>query len=115
MHRTSMPDDQAMLFVFTTESTGSFWNRNTFIPLTLAWISADGVIVDLTDLPPVKPTDNPQVNTYIGPRAAYRYVIEANQGWFSRHGIQIGDHVDVAAAVRQGSGDAVPICREKGL
>ncbi len=115
MHRTSMPEDQAMLFVFLEDSQGAFWNRNTFIPLTLAWIAADGTIVDLTDMAAVSPQDNPQNNTLYTPRAPYRYVIEANQGWFARHGVAIGDHASVADAVAYGSRGAVPICREKGL
>lgn len=115
MHRLSMPADQGMLFVFNRNSAGPFWNRNTFIPLTLAWIAADGTIVDLTEMAPVRPEDNPQVNTFYAPRAAYRYVIEANQGWFARNGVAIGDRVRLDDALARGSQGAVPICRERGL
>ncbi len=115
MHRRSMPDDHGMLFVFPADQTGPFWNRNTFIPLTLAWIAADGRIVDLTDLPAVKPEDDPQPVVYSGPALAYRFVIEANQGWYARNQVSIGDRVDLQAAVAGGSGGALPICREKGL
>ncbi len=115
MHRRSMPDEQGMLFVFEGDQGGPFWNRNTFIPLTLAWIDAGGRVVELTELPAVKPEDNPQVNVYSGPKIPYRYVIEANQGWYARHQVAIGDRVDLQEALTRGSGGAVPICREKGL
>jgi uncharacterized membrane protein (UPF0127 family) len=114
MHRLSMPEDQGMLFVFERDSNGAFWNRNTFIPLTLAWIAADGSIVDLTDMDPVRPEDSPQRNTLYSPRAGYRYVIEANRGWFERKGIAIGDKARLEDALARGSQGAVPICREKG-
>ena len=115
MHRLSMPADQGMLFVFEGDSAGPFWNRNTFIPLTLAWIAADGTIVDLTDMAPVRPEDNPQINTFYAPRASYRYVIEANQGWFARNGVAVGDRVRLDDALARGSQGGVPICRERGL
>ena len=115
MHRTSIPDDHGMLFVFQGDSVGGFWNRNTFIPLTLAWIDRDGVIVDITDLPNVSPDDNPQINTTISPRAQYRYVVEANQGWFERNNVKVGDKAEVQEAVARGNEGAIPICREKGL
>lgn len=117
MHRLSMPENQGMLFTFDADVAGPFWNRNTFIPLTLAWIAADGTILDLTDMANVRPEDDPQVNTLTPPRAGtvYRYVIEANQGWFARNGVAIGDHVDLAEPLARGSQGAVPICREKGL
>ncbi|MBI2760349.1 MAG: DUF192 domain-containing protein [Chloroflexi bacterium] len=115
MHRLSMPEDQGMLFTFDADVSGPFWNRNTFIPLTLAWIAEGGEIVDITDLPNVRPEDNPQENVFVGPRASYRYVIEANQGWFDRHGVRIGDRVAISEAVQRGSEGAVSICREKGL
>ena len=115
MHRLAMAENHGMLFVFAVDSAGPFWNRNTFIPLTLAWIAADGTIVDLTDMAAVSPRDNPQINSNYWPRASYRYVIEANQGWFARNGIAIGDRVDLSEALARGSEGAVPLCRELGL
>jgi uncharacterized protein len=115
MHRLTMPEDQGMLFTFEADVSGPFWNRNTFIPLTLAWIAESGEIVDITDLPNVRPEDDPQENVFVGPSASYRYVIEANQGWFDRHSVRIGDRVDLSVALQRGSEGAVSICREKGL
>lgn len=117
MHRLSMPEDQGMLFVFQEDLNGPFWNRNTFIPLTLAWIGADGTVLDLTDMANVNPQDNPQQNTLYSPAAGtiYRYVIEANQGWFARNGVAVGDHARLDDALARGAQGAVPICREKGL
>lgn len=118
MHRLSMPQDQGMLFVFTEDYRGGFWNRNTFIPLSLAWIAADGTILDFSEMDPVRPEDNPQVNTTYTPALSSRlprYVIEANRGWFTSHGVAVGDRADLSAPLARGSQGATPICREKGL
>lgn len=115
MHRLSMPENQAMLFVFAADSISPFWNRNTFIPLTLAWITADGVIASLADMDPVSPEDNPQSNTFTFSNTVYRYVIEANRGWFERNNLAVGDRADLSEAIAHGSQGAIPICRQKGL
>lgn len=114
MHRTAMDENHGMLFVFQQDGNGAFWNRNTFIPLTLAWITVDGVIANLTDMEPVRPEDRPQRNTLYSPGVTYRYVVEANQGWFTRNGVNIGDKVRLDEALARGNQGAVPICREKG-
>jgi uncharacterized membrane protein (UPF0127 family) len=114
MHRLSMPENQGMLFVFAQDSNGPFWNRNTFVPLTLAWIDADGVIRNLTDMEAVRPEDRPQLNSFYAPGVTYRYVVEANQGWFANNGVNVGDHARLEEALARGSEGAVPICREKG-
>ncbi len=115
MHRLSMPADQAMLFVMPRESSGPFWSRNTFIPLSLAWLGADGTVVDITDLANVSPEDDPQRPAYTYPAAPYYFVIEANLGWFQEHGVAAGDRAELATALATGSQGAEPICRERGL
>lgn len=44
MYRTGMPADTGMLFVFDSEAERSFWMKNTFIPLDIIFIKADGAI-----------------------------------------------------------------------
>jgi len=136
MHRSVQPDEQGMLFVFAVDSFGGFWMRNTLIPLSIAYADAGGRIVDILEMQPVSgpnqtpyrladgrqtsladgtaPPPGATVVTY-NPRAPYRYAIEANQGWFTRNGIQIGDSVDVQEAVAQGDQGTPPaICRQLG-
>lgn len=116
MHRTSMPADQGMLFVFTQDYFGGFWNRNTLIPLSVAYIAADGTIVDIVPMAAIKPGEQPLIQAVNNPgRLGVRAVIEANDGWFARAGIGIGDVADVSAAVARAAEAAPPpICREKG-
>lgn len=114
MHRMTMPEDRGMLFVFQGDESGGFWNRNTFIPLNLAWISADDFILALTDM------DNatfgePQDPTTYDPGVPYRYVIEANQGWFPAHGVEVGDTIDLSAAVAAGDTNSNHLCQYLGF
>jgi uncharacterized membrane protein (UPF0127 family) len=113
MHRYSMLDNQAMIFVYTSDNSGSFWNRNTEIPLQLAWIDQNGVIIGLTDMVAADRSSPDYPISYPSP-GPFRYVIEANAGWFTANGIGSGDTVDVTAAVAHGSQGAVPICEELG-
>jgi uncharacterized membrane protein (UPF0127 family) len=61
---------------------------NTYIPLTIAYIAADGTILDLQDMQVFQPGQQPVVYY---PAAPYTFALEVNQGWFTRQGVVIGD------------------------
>jgi len=83
MFRSYVPDSVGMLFVFEEERPHSFWMKNTAIPLAIAFIAADSTI---TDIKWMKPHDE----TSHHPSKPILYAIEANQGWFMKHGIKPG-------------------------
>jgi uncharacterized protein len=87
MFRQSMPENDGMLFVYKEPQEMSFWMRNTFIPLDIAFVDADGIILNIHQ---AKPLDD---SIHYRSAGAAKYVIETNQGWFSRHGIRPGDKV----------------------
>ena len=84
MERTVLAEDAGMLFVFGREVTNAFWMRNTLIPLSIAYIDAQGRIVDIQDMQPLDETPHP-------PAAPYQYALEVNQGFFAEHGIEVGN------------------------
>lgn len=87
MFREDIPEDQGMLFVFPTERILSFWMRNTFIPLDIAFINANGKIVDIQRMEPLD-----ESKQYISAAPAL-YALETNAGWFEKHGASVGDQV----------------------
>ena len=86
MFRQSLPDSEGMLFLFPSDSTTGFWMANTYVPLTIAYLGADGTVLELRD---GKALDQ----TILTPRAPYRDVLEVAQGWFDRHGLGVGAKV----------------------
>jgi len=87
MFREALPSDEGMLFVFEREEHLSFWMKNTVIPLSIAFISGDGEIVDIQDMEPLDDR-----TSHRSARPAL-YALEMNRGWFERHQVEVGDRV----------------------
>src|SRR3546814_14319941 len=49
MFRTSLPENGGMLFPFKKPRIGSFWMKNTLIPLDMIFIRADGSVDRLAE------------------------------------------------------------------
>ena len=92
MHRTSMPEDMGMLFIFPAPAEQGFWMKNCKMSLDIAYIGDDGRIIDILKM------DAPTVGQVSFPRyrssQAVRYALETNVGWFARQGIVVGDQVE---------------------
>jgi len=86
MYRKSLPDGEGMLFVFESDQILSFWMKNTYIPLSIAYIAWDGRIIDIKDM-------HPHDESSVSSSRSVRYALEVPQGWFSRVGIKAGDTV----------------------
>ncbi len=84
MFRQAMPQPEGMLFVFEQAATQCFWMRNTLIPLQTAFIADDGAVVNIVDMKPLDETSRTCSDKPV------RYVLEMNQGWFSKKGIKAG-------------------------
>jgi uncharacterized membrane protein (UPF0127 family) len=83
MFRKEMATHEGMLFVFEQPSGLCFWMKNTLLPLTAAFISDDGTIVNLADM-------KPQTTDAHCAARPVRYVLEMNQGWFQKRGLRAG-------------------------
>ena len=83
MFRKEMPATEGMLFVFEQSAQQCFWMKNTLLPLTAAFVADDGTIVNLADM-------KPQTTDSHCSKQPVRYVLEMNQGWFSKKGIKTG-------------------------
>ncbi len=88
MHRKSMPEDHGMLFVFDPPEPVNFWMKNTYIPLSTAFVTDDGVVVKMADMEPLS-------ERHHTPDVPVQYVIEVNKGWFKKAGLRVGARVDI--------------------
>jgi len=83
MNRRVMPPQRGMLFVFGRENTHCMWMRTTYIPLSVAFMDADGVIINIEDM-------QPQTESNHCAKKPARYALEMNQGWFAKRGLKAG-------------------------
>ena len=86
MYRFSLKPDHGMVFVFDASELRAFWMKNTFIPLSTAFVAPDGRILNIDDMAPQDET------THLSKGPAM-YAIEMRKGWFAERGIRAGDRV----------------------
>ena len=86
MWRRTMPANEGMWFVFETPAIQCFWMKNTFLPLTAAFVADDGRIVNLVDMQPLSERSHCSAEPV-------RFVLEMHQGWFSQRGIEAGQRL----------------------
>lgn len=84
MWRTNMAEMEGMLFVFREPQSVSFYMRNTLLPLSCAYVDAQGTVLELHDMKPRDETPIPSASDEV------QYVLEMNQGWFGRHNVKPG-------------------------
>jgi uncharacterized membrane protein (UPF0127 family) len=78
MFRREMADDAGMLFDFKVEERASFWMKNTYIPLDMLFIRADGTIDSIAE------RTTPLSEKSVPSKGPVRYVLEINGGLSER-------------------------------
>ena len=84
MFRKELPEDFGMIFVWDSKKIQCMWMRNTFVPLSVAYIDNLGEIIDIYDMVPLSKTP-------VCSKKPVLYALEVNQGWFKKKGINVGD------------------------
>ena len=86
MHRRSMQPNEGMIFVFTQEERHCMWMRNTFLPLSVAFLDSEGRILNIENM-------EPQTEDNHCAAAPARFALEMNKGWFAGKGIKPGQRI----------------------
>jgi len=86
MFRERLGRDEGMLFIYEEAVYQAMWMKNTLIPLSVAFLDRDGVILNIEDMEP-QTLDS---HMSAGPAS---YSIEANKGWFAQKKVKPGDRV----------------------
>jgi uncharacterized membrane protein (UPF0127 family) len=90
-----LPADQGMAFVWPEPVDGTFWMKDTLIPLSIAFVDEAGKVIDVLDMQPCETDPCP---TY-GVDEPYVLAVEANLGWFDEHGVEAGDRAELRASL----------------
>ena len=83
MQRRSMAANQGMLFVFAQSARHCMWMRNTYLPLSVAFLDEQGAILNIEDM-------KPQTENNHCAASPARFALEMNSGWFSGKGLKPG-------------------------
>ncbi len=95
MGRTDLGGKDGMLFRFDTETSTSFYMKDTLIPLSIAWFNSEGVFVSAADMEPCP--DDVGCPTYSA-AAPYRYALEVPKGGLPGLGVGPGAQLVVGGA-----------------
>jgi uncharacterized membrane protein (UPF0127 family) len=92
MHRRSLGANQGMVFTYDKPGPQAMWMKNTLIPLSVAFVGKDSRILNIEDMQPLTEVAH-------GSLGDAAWSIEANLGWFRKHGIRPGDRVEGLSAL----------------
>jgi uncharacterized membrane protein (UPF0127 family) len=88
MYKKAIPEDYGMFFIWSTKKVQCMWMKNTYIPLSVAYMDRRGKIINIYDMVPLSKisvcSDRPAL-----------YALEVNRGWFKRNNIKVGDILDL--------------------
>lgn len=87
MYRKSLPENGGMLFVYGAPVRTCMWMKNTAIPLSVAFIDRNGVILNIEEMKPFT-TDSHCSEGWV------YYALEMNAGWFAKNGLVPGSRIE---------------------
>jgi hypothetical protein len=91
MLRRALPDNAGMVFLYPEPTEGSFWMKNTLIPLSIAFFDDEGTILRILDMEPCREDPCPLYT----PGVAFTGALEVNRGAFARLGVLEGDQIEL--------------------
>ena len=86
MNRSGLAPNHGMLFVFDEPMQACMWMRNTLIALSVAFLDADGRVVNIEEM-------QPQTENLHCAKSNVPYALEMDHGWFSERGLKPGQTV----------------------
>ena len=86
MFRRELPKNNGMLFVFDRPARSCMWMKNTALPLSVAFIDANGTILNIEKMEPFT------LDSHCS-KGRIRYALEMNKNWFAKNGIKAGSKI----------------------
>lgn len=86
--RTCLPKDYGMLFVFSEEQHVTFWMKDTPMPLSIAFVTREGIIAQIDDMKPLSLSAHTS-------KTRVQYALEMENGWFKKNSVPVGAVVQI--------------------
>ena len=88
MRRLSLDENRGMLFVFDQAAPRSFWMKETYLPLSIAYLDDRGKIINIEKMTPL------DLSSIQSSRPA-QYALEMNESWFKNNDVRVGDVINI--------------------
>tara|TARA_B100000959_G_scaffold272831_1_gene322651 strand:- start:13682 stop:14110 length:429 start_codon:yes stop_codon:yes gene_type:complete len=88
MNQSFLEKNTGMLFIWPSSNKQCMWMKNTSLPLSVAYLSSDGRILEIYDMVPFSEDS-------ICSMKNVRMAVEVNQGWFAKNKISLGDKINL--------------------
>lgn len=88
MYKKAIPENYGMFFIWNLNKVQCMWMKNTYIPLSVAYMDRSGKIINIYDMVPLSKAS-------VCSKKPVLYALEVNRGWFRRHDIKVGDVLDL--------------------
>ena len=89
MGRREVPEGTGMVFLYPEDVAEAFWMKHTLVPLSIAFVAADGRVVSVAEMTPCEADPCPSY----APAGPYRYAVELAAGAFPAAGVDKGARV----------------------
>ena len=87
MNQKILEKNTGMIFIWPSNKRQCMWMKDTPLPLSVAFISSNGRILEIYDMVPFSEESICSIQ-----RA--RMAVEVNQGWFKKNNIIVGDTIN---------------------
>ena len=87
MHVRKLDKNKGMIFIWPKGAQHCMWMKNTPLPLSIAYLSKDGSILEIYDMVPLSEKS-------VCSLKKARMAVEVNQGWFKTNQITVGDKIN---------------------
>ncbi|HVO29840.1 MAG TPA: DUF192 domain-containing protein [bacterium] len=88
MFRRELGRDAGMIFVFDAPEDANFWMKNTPLPLSIAFLDSEKVVLNIDEMAPF------DEKSFHRSKGKALYAVEANANWFESHGVKAGDKAE---------------------
>ena len=88
MNQSFLEQNTGMLFIWSSSKKQCMWMKNTSLPLSVAYLSSEGRILEIYDMVPFSEDSVCSMKNV-------RMAVEVNQGWFAKNKISVGDKINL--------------------